>query len=108
VYHFTRENADCFDGCEAVDVTDGKVESAANVLVTVRKRGESNQVVLHVLDRDYDSETKSMRFLLNVEVSVDKSLVSPRKSRAWLLSYDKPPQSVDLVEDANTVRIRMP
>jgi hypothetical protein len=108
VYRFIRENADCFDGFEAVDIKNHKPDTAANVLVTVRKKNGSNQVVLHVLNRDYDSEAKSMRSLLNVEVSVDKSLVSPRKPKATLLSYDKPPQQVDLVQNADTVRIRIP
>ena len=40
-----------------------------NVLVTVRKKSEPNQVVLHVLNRDYDSEARTMTLLLNVEVS---------------------------------------
>jgi hypothetical protein len=78
------------------------------VLVTVRKRSGSNQIVVHVLNRDYDSEAKSMRSFSNVEVSVDKSVVSPRKPKARLLSYDRPPQSVDVVENANRVGIRIP
>jgi hypothetical protein len=108
VYRFIRENADYFDGFEAVDIKKHKPDTAANVLVTVRRRSGSNQVVLHVLNRDYDSEAKSMRSLLNVEVSVDKPLVSPRKPTARLLSFDRPPQQVDLVPDADTVRVRIP
>ncbi len=108
VYRFIRANADCFDGFEAVDIKGRKPDSRANVLVTVRKKSGSSQAVLHVLNRDYDSETKSMRSLLKVEVSVDKSLVSPRKPTVRLLSYDGPPQSVDLVESTNRIGITIP
>jgi len=108
VYRFIRENADYFDGFEAVDIKDHQPDTAANVLVTVRKKSGSNQVVLHVLNRDYGSEARSMRLLSNVEVSVEKSLVSPTKPQATLLSYDKPPEQVDLVEDADTISVRIP
>ena len=108
VYRFIRENADCFDGFETADIKDGKAESEANVLITVRKKSGSNHVVLHVLNRDYDSEARSMRLLSNVEVSVEKSLVSPTKPQATLISYDKPPQQVDLMENADSIRIRIP
>lgn len=108
VYRFIRENAHCFDGFEAVDIKTHQPDTAANVLVTVRKKSGSNQVVLHVLNRDYDSEARSMRSLSNVEVSLERSLVSPRTPKARLLSYDRPPQQVTLAQDAGMVRIRIP
>ncbi len=108
VYRFIRANADCFDGFETVEITDREPETPANVLVTVRKKSGSNQVVLHVLNRDYDSQAKSMRSLSNVDVSVEKSLVSPTNPQAKLLSYDRPPQQVDLAQSADTARVRIP
>ena len=108
VYRFIRENADCFDGFETADIKDGKAESEANVLITVRKKSGSNQVVLHVLNRDYDPQSKSMRPLLNVEVSVEKALVTPAKPQARLLSYDQPPQWAELEPDANRISVRIP
>jgi len=108
VYRFIRANADCFDGFEAIDLKGREPDAPTNVLVTVRRRSGSNQVVLHVLNRDYDSETKSMRSLLNVEVFVKRFLISPTKLQARLLSYDEPAQQVDLVQGADAVSIRIP
>jgi hypothetical protein len=108
MYRFIRTNAGWFDGFEAVDIKDHKPGAPANVLVTVRKNSGLNQVVLHVLNRDYDSQTKSMKPQSNVEVSIDKALVSPTKPSAKLLSFDKPPQQVDLVQNADTVSVRIP
>ena len=108
MYRFIRENAGCFDGFEAVDVKDHKPGVPANVLVTIRKKSGSNETVLHLLNRDYDSQAKSTKPLSNVDVSLDKSLVSPTKLQARLLSYDKPPQQVDLSQNAGTVSVRVP
>ncbi len=108
MYRFIRANAGCFDGFEAVDVKDHKPHASAGVLVTVRKNSTSNQIVLHVLNRDYDAQTKSMKTLSNVEVSLDRSLTSVTKPQARLLSCDGPGQQVDLVQDAGTVRVRIP
>jgi len=108
MYRFIRENAGWFDGFEAAAVKDHKPGVPANVLVTVRKKSGSNQVVLHVLNRDYDPQAKSIKPLSNVEVSLDKTLISPTKPMAKLLSYDKPPQQVDLVQKGDTLSVRIP
>jgi hypothetical protein len=108
VYRFIRANADCFDGFGTVEIKDHKPGAPANVLVTIRKNSKTNQVVLHVLNRDYDAQTKTMRPLANVEVSLEKSLAAPTKPQARLLSYDQPPQQVDLVQEADTLRVRIP
>lgn len=108
VYYFIRENADYFDGFEAVDATDHKGRGPEKVLVTVRSKSNPPRVVLHVLNRDYDSQARRMRPLSDVEVSVKKSLVPSGTSQARLLSYDRPPQQVDLVGDADTVKVRIP
>jgi len=108
MYRFIRANAGCFDGFEAVDVKDHKPGAPANVLVTVRKNSASNQIALHVLNRDYEAQTKSMKPLSNVEVSLDKSLISAAKPQARLLSYDRPPQQVELARNSGTVIVRIP
>jgi hypothetical protein len=108
VYRFIRENAAWFDDLETVDIEDHKPDVAASVLVTVRRKSGSDRTVLHVLNRDYDSENKSMRPLLNVEVSVERPLVSPTRSQARLLSYDQAPQWAELEQDAGRVRVRIP
>ena len=108
MYRFIRANAGCFDGFEAVDVKDHKPGAPANVLVTVRKNRASNQIVLHVLNRDYDAQTKSMKPLSNVEVSLDKSVISAAKPQAKLLSYDRPSQQVELEQNAGTITVRLP
>ncbi len=108
MYRFIRANAGFFDGFEAVDVKDHKPGAPANVLVTVRKNSVSNQIVLHVLNRDYDAGIKSMKPLSNVEVSLDKSLISATKPQAKLLSYNGPAQQAELVQNAGTVAVRIP
>jgi hypothetical protein len=120
-YRFIRENAAWFDGYEAVESQNPAPNVPANVLVTVRKKSGSNQVVLHLLNRDYDPAVKRFKVLSNVEVAMDNALVSPtpvstgaslplRKqgSYARLLSYDKPPQQVDLTQQGGALRLRIP
>lgn len=108
MYRFIRANAACLDGFEAVAVKDHKPAAPASVLVTVRKNSGSRQVVLHVLNRDYDTQAKNMKPQANVEVSLDKALVSATKPYAKLLSFDKPAQQVDLVQSADKVSVRIP
>jgi hypothetical protein len=108
MYRFIRKNAGWFDGFEAVDIKDHKLSTPANVLVTVRRESGSNQTVLHVLNRGYDAQAKSMKPLANVEVTLDKSLVSPTTPVAKLFSYDQPAQQVEVVQMAGTVSVRIP
>jgi hypothetical protein len=108
MYRFIRENAACFDGFETIEDKGREPAAPANVLVTVRKNNVSNQVVLHVLNRNYDPQTKSTKSLVNVEVTLDRSLVLPTAAIAKLLSYDKPAQQAELVQGAGTVRVRIP
>jgi len=108
LYRFIRENAGRFDGFEAVELKDRMPAVPANVLVTVRKNSGAKQVVVHLLNRDYDPAAKSMKAMSNVDVSLDKTLISPTKPYARLLSYDGPPQQVDLVQEADTLKLRLP
>jgi len=105
LYRFVGENAGWFDGFEAIESQSPVLE---NVLATIRKKSGSNQVVLHLLNRNYDPATKSVRALSNVEVPLERAWVSPTKPYARLLSYDKPPQQVDLAQQAATLRVRIP
>jgi hypothetical protein len=108
LYRFIRANAGCLDGFEAVDAKSYKPTAPANVLVTARKNSASHQMVLHVLNRDYDGQTKSMRPLSDVDISLDKALFSPTKPAARLLAYDRPAQQVEVVRNADTLRVRIP
>jgi hypothetical protein len=108
LYRFIRENAGWFDGFEAVELKDRMPAVPANVLVTVRKNSGANQVVLHLLNRDYDPAAKSTKAISNVDVSLDKALISPTKPYARLLSYGAPPQQVDLVQEADALKLRLP
>ncbi|MCU0917651.1 MAG: hypothetical protein MUC88_24275, partial [Planctomycetes bacterium] len=49
LYRFIRANAGWFDGFEAVDVGKRQPGAPANVLVALRKKTGSSQIVLHVL-----------------------------------------------------------
>ena len=108
LYRFVRENAGWFDGFEAVEIRGSMPTVPENVLVTVRKKSGSNQIVLHLLNRGYDPTTKSVKVLSNVDVSLDRTLISPTKPYARLLSYDMPPQHVGLTQQAATLRLQIP
>jgi hypothetical protein len=108
VYRFIRENARWFDGFEAVDTNDRRPSVPASVCCTVRQKKASNQVVLHLVNRGYDAKTKAINPLTNVEVSLDKALVSPASPQARILSYDRPMQKVDIVRQGDTVRVTIP
>jgi hypothetical protein len=108
LYRFVGENAGWFDGFEAVEGQSHMPAMPENVLATIRKKSGSNQVVLHLLNRNYDPATKRVKALSNVEVSLDRAWVSPTKSYAMLLSYDKPPQQIDLAQQAAALRLRIP
>jgi hypothetical protein len=108
LYRFIRANAEWFDGFEAVPMKDPVRGVPADVLVTVRGKGGSGQIVLHVLNRAYNPQTKSVKVLSNVEFSVAGTLMASAKPRATLLSYDKPPQQVDLVREGDTLGLTIP
>jgi hypothetical protein len=106
LYRFIRSNARWFDGFEAVR---GRIaDLPESVLCAVRKKSTSNNLVLHLLNRHYDPETKSMRALTNLKMSLDKTLVQPTKPQARVLSYDRPPQQIALVEQENTFLVQIP
>jgi len=108
LYRFIRGNAEWFDGFETVEAGDQVSGLPASVLYTVRSKSESQQIVLHLLNRDYSPETRSVKALANVELSLNKTLISPTALHARVLSYDRPAQQVDLVQDAGRFRMRMP
>jgi len=108
LYRFIRENAAWFDGFETVEIKDHVPIVSANVLLTVRRNSRANQVVLHLLNRDYDPAAKSTRAMSNVDVSLDKALISPTKPYAGCLSYDATAEQVDLVQEADTLTLRLP
>jgi hypothetical protein len=108
LYRFIRANARWFDGFEAVPAKDAVRGVPPNVLVTVRGKSGSGQTVLHVLNRAYNPQTKSMQVLSNVELSVAGTLISSAKPGVMLLSYDKPPQQIDLTREGDTLRLTIP
>jgi hypothetical protein len=108
LYRFIRANAKWFDGFEAIPTQNAVRSAPADVLVTVRGNSGSRQMVLHVLNRTYDPQTRSIKVQPNVEVSMNGTVISPTKPGATLLSYDKPPQQIDLVREGDTLRLKIP
>jgi hypothetical protein len=108
LYRFIRENAEWFDGFEAVEAGDRISGLPASVLCTVRSKSGSHRTVLHLLNRDYQPQTKTMKPLSSVEFSLNRTLLAPTKLRAGLLSYDKPAQEIELAEDGDGLRMRVP
>jgi hypothetical protein len=108
LYRFIRAHAAWFDGFETVPAKDAVRSAPDSVLVTVRGKRGSEQIVLHVLNRAYDPQAKSMKVLSNVELSLAGTLIAPAQSHATLRAYDTPPQRIDLTREDDTLRLRLP
>jgi hypothetical protein len=108
VYRFISENAQWFDGFEAIPADASRVDAPAKVLCTVRAKKGSRQAVVHLINRDYNTQTKAMNALANVEVRLDKALASPTRPQARILAYDRPNRQVDLMRQADTWVMRIP
>ncbi len=108
VYRFISENAQWFDGFEAVPTSPSQLDAPAMVLCRVRAKKRTDQVVLHLVNRDYNTQTKAMTAATNVKVSFDKSLVPPASHQARLLGYDRPSQQVELVRQADRITLTIP
>ncbi len=106
LYRFIRENACWFDDFEAVDA--GIVTAPKNVLCTVRRKGDSSQVVMHVVNLAYDKDNKRMSPVAAVKISFKKSLVGDTFKQARILSYDAVPRTIPVKEKDGMREIILP
>lgn len=106
LYRFIRANTRWFDEFEGVD--SAPVDAPENVLCTVRRKADSSQVVLHVLNLDYDRDNKRMKPVDQANISFKKSLVLDAIERARILTYDSAPQTIPVKEQDGTKEIVLP
>jgi len=106
LYRFIRVNARWFDDFEAVDA--GVVNAPKNVLCTVRRKADSPQVVLHVLNLAYDKDNKRVRPVAPVKISFKSSLIEDAVRQARILSYDAVPRAIPVEEQDSTRQIILP
>ncbi len=106
LYQFIRKNAQWFDDFETADAS--SIKCASSALCTARRKGKDSPVVLHVLNRDYDASADRMRPAKNVRISMPASFLGVRGSRANLLAYDAPPQTVQVQTEGQTSHVELP
>jgi hypothetical protein len=106
LYQFIRANARWFDEFEGVDTA--ALDAPENVLCTVRRRADSSQVVLHVLNLDYDRDNKRMKPVDQVKIGFKKSLIPDVIERARILSYDSAPRTIPVKEQDGAKQIVLP
>ncbi len=106
LYRFIRSDARWFDDFEAFDAE--VVSAPKNVLCTVRRKADSSQVVLHVLNLGYDKDNKRIDPLAHVPISFKKSLIGDTLKQARILSYDAAPRTVPVGQHDGTRQIILP
>lgn len=106
LYRFIRANARWFDDFEPVDA--GVVNAPKDVLCTVRRKADSPQVVLHVLNLAYDKDNKRVRPVAPVKISFKSSLIGDAVKQARILSYDAAPQTIPVEGQDDTRQIILP
>lgn len=106
LYRFIRANARWFDDFEAVDAE--AVSTPENVLCTVRRKADSSQVVMHVLNLSYDKDNKRMAPLAQTPISFKKSLIAEAVKQARILSFDAAPVTIPVKEQDGAKQIILP
>ncbi len=106
MYRFIRARAQYFDGFEAVDFKSRSVPD--KVLCTARRNPKSGQVVLHVLNRDYDKEHRRFTALSKVKIRFDGMALDKSVEQATVLSYDADPQTIPVTRQENSVEVVLP
>ena len=106
MYRFIRARAEYFDDFEAVKLKSCSIPE--NVLCTARRNPKSRQVVLHVLNRDYDKENKRFTPLPDVRIRFDRPAPDKSVTQATVLSYDAAPQTIPLSRQQSSIQVVLP
>jgi hypothetical protein len=114
LYQFIRTNAGWFDNFTFIE---GEVEAPDNVLCTIRQKGKMGPVVLHLLNLNYNKETKQMQVIKNLDISIRKSIwgealpdtfATGQIKHARILSYDKKEQIVPIIVEEGKLTVKLP
>jgi len=102
LYQFIGEHARYFDG---FDLAEADVAAPPSVLAVARRKGGAT--VLHVINRDYDTEHHRMRPQADVRLTLPARLVGEAE-RATILRYDAPPRTIELTADGDGRTVVLP
>lgn len=106
MYRFIRSQSPWLDNFETVELKQLKVPE--NVLCTTRRKANSGQIVLHVLNRNYDMDRKHFVPLGQVKISFEKSAIANIPKQATIVSYNAPDQKIAIYKQKNTIDITLP
>ena len=120
LYRFIRAQSQWFDGFQVVvsGTPFGELErlnAPKDVLCVVRRKPDSQQIVLHVLNCNYDKDKKRMNPLAQVKISFsrkgyfgEESSMPDVRGQARILSYDAPEQRIDVQRRNGLTEITLP
>jgi hypothetical protein len=74
----------------------------------VRSKPDSQQIVLHVLNCNYDKDKKQMNPLAQVKISFEEPSMPNVRGQARILSYDAPEQRIDVQRRNGLTEITLP
>ncbi len=106
MYRFVRTQSIWFDDFESVELK--QLKFPENVLCTTRRKADSGQIVLHVLNRNYDMDNKRFNPLAKVKVSFEKSAIADVLRQATVASYNAPVQKIPVGEQNSAIEITLP
>ena len=94
------------DRVEAVELK--QLNAPENVLCKARCKADSGQICLHVLNRNYDKDSKRFVPLAQVKISFEKSAIVDVVKQAMVVSYDAPEQKMPVGKKNSTIEITLP
>ena len=106
MYRFIRAKSIWFDGFEAVELK--QLNVAENVFCTARRRPDTGRIVLHVLNRNYDKDSKRFNPLAQVKISFEKSALKGVVNQATVASYDAKEQKIPVGRQNSAIEITIP
>jgi hypothetical protein len=106
MYRFIRSRSPWFDDFETVELK--QLKAPENILCTARRRADSGQMVLHVLNRNYDMDRKHFDPSAQVKISFEKSAIANVPEQATIVSYNAPDQKITIYKQKNTIDITLP
>ncbi|UCG57773.1 MAG: hypothetical protein JSU70_23275 [Phycisphaerales bacterium] len=105
MYRFIRARSRWFDGFEAVELK--QLNAPDNILCTARRNADSGQVVLHVLNRNYDKGGERFDRLPQAKISFEESAIAGGVKQATIMSYDAPEREVPVGSKNGEIEITL-
>ena len=106
MYQFVRSQSLWLDDFETVELK--QLKTPENILCTTRRKADSGQLVLHILNRHYDKDNKRFNPLAKVKISFEKSAIADVVRQATVASYDAPVQKIPVSEQNSAIEITLP